>query len=70
MNKTVNRTMNRTMNQAANCNTQMNRITAPVLCLALSIMIGPTVANAVQSVAFVLVEVGRLSLAAMQIFGS
>jgi hypothetical protein len=62
--------MNRMMNQTANCNTQLNRITAPVLAVALFIMIGPTVANAVQAVSVVLFELGRLSLAAFQIFCS
>jgi hypothetical protein len=66
----MNRMMNRTMNQTANCHAQMNRITAPVLGLALFIMIGPTVANAVHAVATVLLELGRLSLAAMQILFS
>ena len=66
----MNRTINRTINQTADCNTQMNRITAPVLTLALFIMIGPTVANTVQAVSVVLFELGRLSLAAFQIFCS
>ena len=66
----MNRMTNGTMNQTANCNTQMNRITAPVLGLALCLAIGPTIGATVHSVSLVLFELGRLSLAAMQIFFS
>jgi hypothetical protein len=68
MNRMTNGTTNRTMNQAANCTTQMNRITAPVLGLGLFLAIVPTIGATVHSVSLVLFELGRLSLAAFQIF--
>jgi hypothetical protein len=66
--------MTQITNQAVNCgtpwNAQLNRVTAPVLGLALCLAIGPTIGTTVHSVSVVLFELGRLSLAAFQIFCS